>query len=165
MDIFRVQIVHADSSTTQVGSCGNVTINCDDVLEVDFVAYDPDAFLYEYTLNVYYSDNLTQNLLALAGSTGIAPGVITTAWAPAAAQVGPNYASALTQGAVSPVWSGGAITVKMNAAQAFPMTCAYLLQLIAYKRPIVSCDSLSDYDQYNVSEWSFTIQNNCSTAS
>ena len=159
-DIFRVQIVHADNSTTPLGPCGNAPINCDDTLQVDFVAYDPDAFLYEYTLNVYYSDNLTNNLLGLA-SSALTPGVITTAWAPAAAQVGPDYASALGQGAVSPVWSGGALTLKVNASQALPMTCAYLLQLVAYKRTIVSCDSLAHYDQYNVSEWSFTIQNNC----
>jgi hypothetical protein len=162
-DIFNVQIVHADNSITPVKTCGNVSINCTDVLEVDFVAYDPDAFLYEYTLNVYYSDNLSQDLLALAGSTGITPGAITMPWAPAPAQVGPDYSTALTQGAVSPFWAGGAITVKVNASQALPMTCAYLLQLIAYKRPIVDCDG--HYDQYNVSEWSFTIQNNCNSGS
>ena len=164
-DIFRVQIVHADSSTTQVGSCGNVTINCDDTLQVDFVAYDPDAFLYEYTLKVYYGDNLVQDLLALAGSSGITPGVITTAWAPAAAQVGPDYSSALVQGATSPAWGGGSITAKMNASAALPATCSYLLQLVAYKRPIVSCDSLGNYDQYNVSEWTFAVQNDCNTTS
>jgi hypothetical protein len=159
-DIFRVQIVHLDGTTTPVGPCGNAPINCTDILEVDFVAYDPDAFLYEYTLNVYYSDNLSNNLLALS-TTNLTSGVITTAWAPAAgAEVGPDYADALTQGAVSPSWAGGALTLKVNASQALPMTCAYLLQLVAYKRTIVDCDAVN-YDQYNVSEWSFTIQNNC----
>lgn len=170
-DIFRVQIVHSDNTTTPLKPCGNAPINCEDTLQVDFVAYDPDAFLYEYTLNVYYSDNLSNNLLALPGSPPstpplpptppLTPGAITTVWAPAAPQVGPTYAKALSQGAVSPGWKGGALTLKVNASQALPMTCAYLLQLVAYKRTIVSCDGLAHYDQYNVSEWSFTIQNNC----
>jgi hypothetical protein len=79
-------------------------------------------------------------------------------------QVGPDYASALVQGAVSPVWSGGSMRLSVNTADAFPQTCAYLLQLNVYKRPIVNCDSLGNYDQNNVSFESFTIQVNCSSS-
>jgi len=164
-DIFDVQILHKDGTVTPLSPCGNAPINCDDVLLVDFVAYDPDAFLYEYTLNAYYGDNLVSNLVSLAGSGGITSGVVTMPWAPAALQVGPDYASALGEGATSPVWAGGTLRLQVNASTALPVTCAYLLQLVAYKRPIVDCESLNNYAQYNISEWSFTVQNNCTTIS
>ena len=53
----------------------------------------------------------------------------------------------------------------VNASSAFPQTCAYLLQLVVWKRPIVNCDCdvlcNCNYDQYNISEVSFTIQVGC----
>jgi hypothetical protein len=52
----------------------------------------------------------------------------------------------------------------VNASSAFPVTCAYLLQLNVYKRPIVNCDAIND-EQYNVSFESFTIQVGCPTPS
>jgi hypothetical protein len=63
------------------------------------------------------------------------------------------------EGATSPVWSGGSIRLTVLAKDAFPTTCAYLLQLNVYKRTIVNCDG--DDPQRNVSFESFTIVSNC----
>jgi hypothetical protein len=75
--------------------------------------------------------------------------------------VGANYADALSEGATSPVWSGGSIRLTVNAAAAFPTTCAYLLQLNVYKRPIVNCAPVNEDPQQNLSYESFTIEVNC----
>jgi hypothetical protein len=173
--VVSVQILHSDNTTTDVGACGNVTINDTDMLIIDFVAYDPDPqphFGY-YTLALNYDVNLTTNLLdpSLSGWS-LTPSPIPPIWAPPAAQVGPNYGdpnpvlSALSQGAVSPIWAGGAmrLTVKAksdaNHKGAFPYTCCYQLQLYAHKRTIggggASCDH-SFWNQWNVTEYSFTI--------
>jgi hypothetical protein len=49
----------------------------------------------------------------------------------------------------------------VNAAAAFPTTCAYLLQLNVYKRPIVNCAPVNEDPQQNLSYESFTIEVNC----
>ncbi len=180
--ILQVAIVNA-SGTTVVQGCDNICITDADTLQIDFAAYDPDGFLYSYGLELLYGLDQSINLLC-TGSPGCLPATaaaswsltaspIAPAWAPAPLpdpihlgqyQVGPDYAAALGQGAVSPVWSGGSMRLSVNAAQAFPQTCAYLLQLNVYKRPIVNCDSLGNYDQNNVSFESFTIQVNCTSS-
>ena len=177
--ILQVAIV-SPSGTTVVQGCDNICITDTDLLQIDFAAYDPDNFLYSYSLELLYGLDQSINLLCI-GSPGCLPAAaaaswsltaspIAPAWAPAPLpdpihlgqyQVGPDYASALTQGAVSPVWGGGSMRLTVNAAQAFPQTCAYLLQLNVYKRPIVDCESLNNYAQDNVSFESFTIQVNC----
>jgi hypothetical protein len=168
-EIVAVKILHQDGTTTDVGACGNVTINDTDRLQVDFAAYDPDAHLAYYTLALNYDVNLTNNLLdpSLSGWS-LAPSPIPPAWALAAAQVGPNYGdsnpalSALNQGAASPQWAGGAmrLTVKARQPGVFPYTCCYQLQLYAHKRTIgastYGCDH-SFWSQWNLTEYSFTI--------
>ena len=86
----------------------------------------------------------------------------TRAPVPAAAQVGPYYGhpnpalSALSQGAVSPSWQGGAIRLLVPARLAFPETCCYQLELRAHKRTIVSGDD-SLWGHINYSEYSFMV--------
>jgi hypothetical protein len=160
--ILQVQILHQDGTTTNIGPCDNVCIVSTDQLVIDFVAYDPDAYLAYYTLQVTYGPSLFVDLLAAAGPGGLSASPIPPPWTVAAAQVGPDYGTALTQGASSPWWSGGAIRLTMNAGLAFPETCAYELQLYAHKRTIGSCDG-SFWSQYNLSELSFTIVNPCPT--
>src|SRR5271166_380979 len=157
--ILRVAILHQDGTTTVIGPCDNVCIVSTDELQIDFVAYDPDAYLAYYTMAVDYGDSLTIDLLSLAGAS-LAPSPIPPPWCPPAAQVGPDYASALGQFAVAPWWSGGAIRLTVQATEAFPETCAYLVQLYAHKRTIGGCDH-SFWSQYNLSETSFTIVNPC----
>ena len=157
-DILQLTLMHNDGTSTVIQGCQTFTIDCTDQLQIDFAAYDPDGFLDYYTLQTLYGVDLSVDLLSLA-STVYGPSPIAPAWAPAAAQVGPNYADALLEGATSPVWSGGSIRLTVLAKDAFPTTCAYLLQLNVYKRTIVNCDG--DDPQRNVSFESFTIVSNC----
>jgi hypothetical protein len=157
--ILNVAILHQDGSTTPIGACGNVCIVSTDQLVVDFAAFDPDGYLAYYTLAVDYGASLTIDLLSAAGAT-LSPSPLAPAWCSAAAQVGPDYGSALGQGAAAPWWTGGAIRLTVPATEAFPETCAYLLQLYAHKRTITNCDH-SFWNQYNLSEQSFTIVNPC----
>ena len=139
-DILQLAILHSDGTTTVIQGCQSFVINCDDQLQVDFVAYDPDGFLDLFTLETLYSTDLSVNLLAVS-PLSLGPSPLAPAWAPAAVQVGPSYADALGQGATSPVWNGGSMRLTVNATAAFPITCAYLLQLNVYKRTIVNCDA------------------------
>jgi hypothetical protein len=168
--ILQVAIVHSGGGSTIVQGCQTICINDTDLLQIDFAAYDPDGFLYSYGLELLYGMDQSVNLLcsdlcpSLAcnpcfSSWSLVPSPMAPSWAPAAVQVGPSYSAALGEGAVSPVWSGGSMRLTVNAASAFPQTCAYLLQLNVYKRPIANCDGT--YDQDNVSFESFTIQVDC----
>ena len=136
-----------------------------DLLQIDFAAYDPDAFLQSYSMELLYGLDLSIDLLnsGLFTSWSLAASPMAPVWAPGAAQVGPGYAAALAEGATSPAWSGGSIRLTVNASSAFPVTCAYLLTLNVYKRPIVNCDGIN-YEQDNVSFESFTIQVGCAQA-
>ena len=168
-EVLAVQIVRHDGTTVDVGACGNVTISETDVLQIDFAAYDPDPHphLRNYELTLHYDVNLETDLLnrALPGWS-LTPSPAPPVWAPAAAQVGPNYGdaipamSALDQGATSPYWAGGAMRLRVNAKAAFPYTCCYQLALYAYKRTIggggLGCDH-SQWNQWNRTEYSFTI--------
>jgi len=157
-DILQIAIVNS-SGTTVINGCDNVCINPGDQLQIDFAAYDPDAFLDSYSLEVLYGFDLSVDLLALGAPV---PSPIAPVWAPAGtAQYGPNYADALGQAATSPVWAGGSYRLTVNAASAFPQTCAYLLQLYVWKRPIVDCVTVGIDEQYNVSFETFTIQVGC----
>lgn len=161
--ILAVTIVHDDATETPVEACGNVPVIESDVLQIDFVAHDPDGHLGRYTLQATYDVNLANNLLALGGT--LTPSPIPPPWAPAAAQVGPTYADALSAnpppygGATSPTWNGGAMRLQVKATGpggAFPETCCYQLELRSHKRTIVDCN-YSDWSHTNYTEYSFNI--------
>jgi len=172
--ILQVAIVR-NGQTTVIGGCGNICIEPDDLLQIDFAAYDPDGYLDSYSLELLYDVDQSVNLLCSAPSCSpvfstwtLAPSPMAPLWAPAAAQVGPSYTgagpnTALSQGATSPVWSGGSMRLTVNASSAFQIPCAYLLQLYVYKRPIQNCDAIND-EQYNVTFESFTVQVGCPPA-
>lgn len=157
--ILQVQIQHQNGTTTTIGPCANVCIVQTDKVVIDFVASDPDYYLAYYTMQVVYGASLVIDLLGLGGT--LAPSPIAPPYAPAAAQVGPDYGSALSQGASAPWWSGGAIRLTVDAAAAFPETCAYDVQLYVHKRTIDGGCDHSLWSQYNLSELSFTIVNPC----
>ncbi len=166
--ILQVAIV-SGTTTKVINGCDNICITPGDQLQIDFAAYDPDGFLDSYSLQLLYGLDSSVNLLCSdpfptcdpAFSTwSLVPSPMAPSWAPAAAQNGPAYANALTQGATSPVWGGGSYRLTVSASSAFQQTCAYLLQLWVWKRPIVNCDTFND-EQYNVSFESFTIQVGC----
>lgn len=129
-----------------VDPCTIVQVNAGDVLQIDFLAHDPDAHLSHYSLVATYGENLARNLLTQP-STSLIP--LT------AAQEGPTYGAAVGQGATRPHWAGGIIRLEMLAAEAFPETCAYQLELRAFKRTIYNCDG--NFPHRNLSEYSFTV--------
>ncbi|MCC7156294.1 MAG: carboxypeptidase regulatory-like domain-containing protein [Bryobacterales bacterium] len=173
--ILAVQILHNNGTSTNVSACGQVAVADTDLLQIDFVANDPDPHphLAYYTLQLHFDVNLFTDLLDPSLSNwSLVPSPIAPAWAPAAAQVGPNYGdanpamSALDQGASSPYWRGGAMRLTVKAKDtpmsrgAFPYTCCYQIRLNAHKRTIggggAGCDH-SFWSQWNVTEYSFTI--------
>lgn len=151
-DIVAVSLLHAGGGSTAISACGEYRLAAGDVLRVDFIAYDPDRHLRNYSLIATYGENLAVNLLALGGTlTGIPlPG------APAAAQVGPGYGAARLAGALAPHWAGGGLRLEVPAAAAFPTTCCYQLELRAWKRTIVDCVG-SPPQHWNLSEYSFLV--------
>jgi hypothetical protein len=163
-DIIQVEILHDDGTTTPIVGCGVVCVVSTDQLVVDFAAYDPDGFLYSYSLELLYGVDESVDLLSL-GTPVASP--IAPSWAPAPPAgtkfpnltlVGPGYSDALAEGAASPVWYGGSMRLSVSATAAFPdLPCAYLMQLSVNKRPIVNCNE-ADYLQQNVSFQSFTVQ-------
>ncbi len=140
-----------------VGACANINAANGGVLEIDFMAHDPDGHLESYTLIATYGENLAIDLLSVAGAT-LTPGPASVV--PPALQVGPGYAQARTQLAPAPTWAGGTLRLTIpNLRLAFPETCCYQLELRAYKRTIVSCnyDTHGSAGHANLSEYSFTV--------
>jgi len=149
--IGKVKIIRSNGTTEDVSACGNTEIDSTDQLQIDFIAYDKDGHLAYYTLESINGVDDPTNLLSGTPNPGPdSPPV------PAAAQVGPSYDLALAQGAVSPIWNGGAMRLTINAKAAFPRTCCYSLVLRAYKRTIVNCDY--DHDHWNVSQYLIGIK-------
>lgn len=162
-DFFAVRIVHNDRTITNLAACEGDTINDTDILEVDFMAYDPDGHLAYYTLNATYDENKINHLLNHLSNPSVQLTPLTTGGSvPAAIQVGPSYAKARSSnpapdgGATAPIWHGGALRLRIPAKLAFPKTCCYQLELIAHKRTIVNCnDSL--WSHSNFSHYTFMI--------
>jgi hypothetical protein len=163
-DFLGVRIIRRDANgmptgeVSEVGACGNVPIGPQDLLQVDFVAHDPEGHLAYYTLAATYRENLAIDVLSLPGMT-LQP----LAGSPlVAVQVGPRYTMARSGnpppdgGALAPTWRGGAIRLQVLARYAFPETCCYQLELRAHKRTVVSCDHTL-WGHTNYSEYSFMI--------
>ncbi len=155
--ILSMRILHAVGGVTEIGACGFVELQPNDQLQIDFMAYDPDGHLSYFTLDLTYANNLRNRLLSHLGSPGVSLVPLGGGPVPAAAQVGPDYGKALTQGAVSPTWRGGVMRLTMPASLAFPETCSYQLELWAHKRTIVSCNH-SLWPHSNLSERSFAVK-------
>ena len=133
-----------------VDACDIVDAKGGGTLEIDFLAHDPDGHLAYYTLHALYGENLQINLLSLPSAT-IAP--------LAASQAGPTYGQARSpaQGATAPTWHGGSYRLTItNLSEAFPITCCYALDLRAYKRTIVNCNS-SFQGHANRSTYTLTV--------
>jgi hypothetical protein len=136
-------------------ACANVDASNGGSLEIDFVAYDPDGHLAYYTLQALYGNSLVVDLLSVSGAT-LSAGPATGPVPSSGALFGPDYGAALGQGAVSPSWKGGVVTLTIpDLNQAFPETCCYTLQLFSYKRTVVSC--YDGFAQYNQSDFSLTV--------
>jgi hypothetical protein len=156
-----------------VGPCAVITAKDSDPVEINFMVHDPDGMLEYYALSCNYGLDLVVPIICsnangqpdpsagvLVGTLSAGPGAsYDTSWIGPAAQTGPDYGTALTQpGAIAPNWEGGTLTLTTTVGAVFPepspSSCAYQLQLWAYKRNIVNCDG-DVY--YNLTELSFTV--------
>lgn len=152
-----------------VGYCANVTGVLDsDPVEISFMAHDPDAVLAYFALDCTYGLNSVVDIICsnngvptpgagvVTGSLSAGPAASNaTSWIGPAAQIGPDYGTALTQGAAPPQWTGGTFTLTTTVGALFPeVSCAYQLQLWTYKRNIVDCGGAT---YYNLTELSFTV--------
>jgi hypothetical protein len=146
-------IVDVRINGVSAGPCSNVNASSGGTLDVDFVAYDVDSHLAEYSLIATYGKNLAVNLLTTAGAT-LTPVALGTI--PAADFQGPDYGAARVQGAVSPHWRAGGLRLSIpDLRNAFPETCCYQLELRVYKRSVVSCDH--NYTPSKLSFYSLTV--------
>lgn len=139
----RADVISVRLGGVEAGPCSNTQLKPTDTLEIDFIAYDLDAHLSEYTLHATYGKNLAVNLLGLLGLPGVTLTGIPLDGEPAALQAGPTYPAALLQGAPRPVWAGGGLRLHVPASairQAFPVTCCYQIELWVLKRTVASCD-------------------------
>lgn len=154
------------------GPCAVITAKDSDPVEIDFMSHDPDGMLAYYALACTYGLDLVVDIICSTNgspdaSRGVEIGSLSTgpaassasSWIGSAAQTGPDYGTALTQGAVAPFWNGGTLTLKTTVGAIFPelcpSACAYQLQLWAYKRNIVECGD--EYYYYNLTELSLTV--------
>jgi hypothetical protein len=140
-----------------VGPCAIVGSGEEGILEIDFLAHDPDGHLAYYTLHALWGENNTRNLL---DTTLVPSGTLTRL---SANQVGPSYGATRLgatpenmPGATAPKWAGGTMRLTItNLVEAFPEPCCYLLDLWAYKRTIDNCND--NYTHRNHSTFTFTV--------
>ena len=151
-----------------VGPCALITAKDSDPVEIDFMVHDTDSMLAYYALSSNYGLDPVVPIICsnpngvpepsdgvLVGTLAAGPAAsVATSWIGPAAQTGPDYGTALTQGATAPNWEGGTLRLTTTVGAIFPEPCAYQLQLWAYKRNIVNC---SDPLYYNLTELSFTV--------
>jgi hypothetical protein len=142
----------------EVPPCGVVDTRAGGSLDIDFMAYDPDGFLHSYALVAKYGESLEVDLLTTPMHTLTAVSLLGPP--PQADHVGPRYRLAVPAGGPPPptwTWRGGEITLHIpNVRDAFPVTCAYVLQLDAWKRTIANCDDSRPY--WNRSHYALTVQ-------
>lgn len=137
-----------------VAACDTVELQ-KGVLEIDFLAHDPDGHLAFYSLGATYGENQINNLLSLPSATlSVLAGDFE----------GPTYGEALGQGAPAPTWRGGRLRLTVDLAEAFPIPCCYQLELRAWKRTVVgsasgacgySCDA--SFGHWNLSEYTIGV--------
>ncbi len=135
--------VKVDGET--VSTCGTVDA-ASGTLEVDFLAQDLSGNLGSYSLIAVYGDSLEVDLLGLPSS------VLTLVSGDA---VGPTYGQALAGGATAPVWKGGTMRLTVSASEAFPQPCCYDLELQAWSRTVVGCDT--DFAYWNRSDFTLGV--------
>jgi hypothetical protein len=133
-----------------ISACEIIKLSATDTLTIHFTASCPttaeDGHLGGYWLRAEYG--LSQLFYIGTGLHG-------TFQPDPTFEVGPDYASALFQGAPRPHWHGGDYKVTLTGAD-FPECCAYLLHLRAWKRTTDGCTD-PQYVHANEFEMAFTV--------
>jgi hypothetical protein len=124
--IREIRINEGTDSERLVKACDMASMTANDTMTIHFTASVPrtrqDGHLGSYSLLAQYGEAASFNL----GASGIFQPDPTF-------EVGPDYASALTQGAPRPNWYGGDFKITLRGS-AFPLSCAYTFLLQAWKR-------------------------------
>jgi hypothetical protein len=129
---------------------------------IDFFAHDPDGMLHSLGLASLHGENLAIDLLGLPGATlvplspaGLPPAAVGAI--PQADAAVRDYGDAMaTPPLTRPLWRGGLMRLTLpDVRQAFPDTCAYILQVDAFKRTIADCNYSLPYR--NRSQFSLTV--------
>ena len=132
-----------------ISACDIVVLSATDTLTIHFTASCPatarDGHLAGYWLRAEYG--LSQVFYIGTGIGVFQPDPTF--------EVGPDYASALLQGAPRPNWYGGDFKVTITGAD-FPQCCAYLLRLRAWTRTTHGCTD-PQWVHANEFELSFTV--------
>ncbi|MRV72488.1 hypothetical protein GJ700_12290 [Duganella sp. FT92W] len=133
-----------------ISACDILRLAESDTLTIHFTVSVPataqDGHLGGYTLAAEYGVSLAFDI-----GTGLHG-----AFAPDPTfEVGPDYLSALGQGAPRPHWYGGDYKVTLRGSD-FPVCCAYLLRLRAWKRTTDGCSD-PRYVHHNTFEFAFTV--------
>jgi len=133
-----------------INACDIVRLGPDDTLTIHFTVTCPanikDGHLEAYWMRFEYG--VSQTFYVGTGLHGTFSGDPTP-------EFGPDYASALLQGAPRPQWYGGDFKVTVRGSD-FPECCAYLLRLWAWKRTSNGCNSPS-LTHWNQFELTFTV--------
>lgn len=158
-----VRIINVQYDGSVLQPCDVIDTKPGGPLTIDFFAHDPDGMLSSYTLVANHGESLQTDLLALPGASlstlstaGFSAAQIGAI--PQADAQGPTYLQALTapQSALRPFWRGGLMRLVIpDVRSAFPDTCAYLLQIDAFKRTIADCGYWLPYR--NRSHFSLTV--------
>lgn len=140
---------------TPILACGDVSVADTDTVTIHFMVTTPpsdkDAHLLAYELTAHYGESGLVTLIA-PGTPSFINGALSGDPTP---HFGPHYSEALMQGAARPHWHGGHFKLKVNGS-AFPVSCAYLLRLRAWKRTTTGCVD-PYYFHANVCEFSFCL--------
>jgi hypothetical protein len=133
-----------------INACDIVRLNPNDTLTVHFTVScpptDQDGHLGGYWLRAEYG--VAQVFYIGTGAPGTFDPDPTF-------EVGPDYQQALAQGAPRPHWYGGDYKVTLRGSD-FPVCCAYLLRLWAWKRTTNGCSdpSVTHWNQFEIT---FTV--------
>lgn len=134
-----------------VAACDIVRLSASDTVTIHFSASVPpttqDGHLGGYTLRAEYGI-AAYFPIGVAGGAGLFEPDPTFV-------VGPEYHDALSQGAPRPHWYGGDYKVRLRGSD-FPVCCAYLLRLRAWKRTTNGCTD-PRWVHYNEFEIAFTV--------
>jgi hypothetical protein len=114
--------------------CEIISLRDNDTLTIHFTATCPstatDGHLGGYSMAAYYG---------ASASFAIGNGVAGTFQSDVSFPVGPDYANALAQDpSIRPHWFGGDYKVTLKGTD-FPLCCAYLIDLFAWKRTTNGC--------------------------
>jgi hypothetical protein len=133
-----------------IAACDIVRLAASDTLTIHFSATCPmtsqDGHLGGYSLRAEYGVSLYFDIGTGAHGAFAADPTF---------EVGPDYLQALGQGAPRPHWYGGDYKVTLNGAD-FPVCCAYILRLRAWKRTTDGCTD-PRWVHHNEFEFAFTV--------